>query len=82
MIDTIQKLYEADIKVALIKRGSKIMDFFNECCPIKTKITSSKHQIKPLINQSIENYIIERYKNYKLDKQMLISSFVSPSTII
>ena len=73
MIDTTQLMIETDINEALIKLDNKIMECYNECCPIKTKIISSKDQIKPWINQSIKNNIVKRQNNYKLYQQGLIS---------
>ena len=66
-------LIETDINKALVKLDNKIMECYNECCPIKTKIISSKDQIKPWINQSIKNNIVKRQNNYKLYQRGLIS---------
>ena len=48
------------------------MECLNECCAIKTKIFSSRDQIKPWINQLIKNNILNRH-NYKIYQQGLIS---------
>ena len=53
MVDTTQLMIETDVNEALIKVDNKIMDFYNECYPIKTKVISSKGQVRPWINQSI-----------------------------
>ena len=54
MIDSTHLMIETDLNEALIKIDIKIMEFYNDCCPIKTKVISSKDQIKPWINQSIK----------------------------
>ena len=73
MIDTTHLIVETDINEALIKLDNKIMEWYNECCPIKTKVISSKDQTKPWINQSIKSNIPMRQNNYKLYQRRLIS---------
>ena len=73
MIDTTHLIVETDINEALIKLDNKIMEWYNECCPIKTKVISCKAQIKPSINQSIKIYILKRQNIYELFQRSLIS---------
>ena len=73
MIDTTQLMNETDINEALIKLGNKMMECYNECCLIKTKIVSSKDQIIPWIYQSIKNNVVKRQNNYKLYQRGLFS---------
>ena len=56
-------MIESDINEALIKLVNKIMERYNECCPLKTKVISNKDQIKPSINQSIKNNIVKGQNN-------------------
>ena len=83
MVDTSQIMIEIDIIEALVKLDNKKMECLNECCPVKTKtkIISSRHQIKPWINQSKKNNILNRQNYYKIYQQGLITStFVILST--
>ena len=72
MIDTTHIMKESDNNEALTKLDNKILECYNECCPIKTKTISSKNQIKQWTNHSIENNIIKRQNNFKLYQQRLI----------
>ena len=86
MIDITHIINESDNNEALIELDNKILECYNECCSIKPKISSSKDQIKPWLNQSIKNIILMRLNSYKLSQLKLISEreykfFIILSTI-
>ena len=62
MIDTLQIKNETHINEALNKLDNKILECYNECCPIKMKFITSKGEIKPWINQLIKYNILKRQK--------------------
>ena len=62
IIDTSQIITETDINEALIKLDNKVMECYNESCPIKQKIFSSGD----------ENDILKRQNNYNFNQQDLI----------
>ena len=64
---------ETDINEALINLNNKLLGWYNECFPLKTKIISSRDQNKPQINHSIKNNITKWQKKYILYKYGLIS---------
>ena len=64
---------ESHINEALVKLGNKILECYTECCPSKSKIISSRDQIKQWINRSIKNNILKRQNNHKSYQQGLIS---------
>ena len=50
-----------------------ILECYNECFPIKTKIISSRDQFEPSVNQSIKNDTLKQQNIYKLYQQGIIS---------
>ena len=73
MIDSSQIMTKSVIKEALIKLDNKIMECYNECCPVKTKTISSEDQSKQWINQPMKKNILKRLNNKKLFLQGLVS---------
>ena len=66
-------LSEGDVDSAVISFHNKLLNFYNECCPIKTKSISVKDQLKPWINPQIKTLIKRRENMFKLFKRNLMT---------
>ena len=62
-----------DIDVSIELLNEKILNCYNLCCPIKTKVISVKDQLKPWINSQIKENIKKRQNNYLLFRRNLMS---------
>ena len=85
-VETLDKLYhkvastifsdvlsEADVYSAVISFRNKLLNFYNKCCPIKTKSIPVKDQLKPCIIPQIKTLSKRTENMFKLLKRNLMT---------
>ena len=66
-------LYGSDYDQSFIILHEKILQTYNQCCPIKTKIVSYKDSEKPWITNDIKRNMRKREMYFKLSKRNLMN---------